>query len=216
MKSVAVIGLGNFGFWVAKTLFNLGHEVMGIDVNKDAVQRSQAILSQAIISDATKKETLIKLGLEHIDAAVVSTGDNVSACTLITLHLKEIGIKKIVVKAIDEDHGRILEKVGATDVIFPEKDMGIKIAKSLTTPNILDYLSMTEDYEIAELAPSKDFIGKSLVELDLSNRFRIQIIGVKELVPERFTLIPPANFIIKDSDVLVVLGKNSDIERIKE
>ena len=151
-----------------------------------------------------------------MDAVVVSLGDNISASTLITLLLDEMKVKNILVKAIDEEHGKILSKVGATEVVFPERDMGIKIAKSLIIPNVLDFLPMTKDYEIAELVPPDTFCGKTLTELELPQKLNIQVIAIKELVPENLILVPKADFVVKDSEVLVVLGKAKDIERIRE
>jgi trk system potassium uptake protein TrkA len=214
-KKYATIGLGNFGFNVTKTLFEEGHDVVAVDLDEDATQRVQPYCTQAIVADATQKETIRGLGLEEMDAVVVSMGGNESAATLITLYLKEFGVKRIVVKASNEDHGKILSKVGASDVIFPEKDMAIKVARSLSTPDVLDYIPMSGDYLIAEIAPLDAFVGKSLAELQLRSRYGITVIGIKELVPENFILVPPASFVIKHSDILIVIGKRVDIQKIK-
>jgi trk system potassium uptake protein len=214
-KKYATIGLGNFGFNVTKTLFEEGHDVVAVDLDEDATQRVQPYCTQAIVADATQKETIRGLGLEEMDAVIVSMGGNESAATLITLYLKEFGVKRIVVKASNEDHGKILSKVGASDVIFPEKDMAIKVARSLSTPDVLDYIPMSGDYLIAEIAPLEAFVGKSLAELQLRSRYGITVIGIKELVPENFILVPPASFVIKHSDILIVIGKRIDIQKIK-
>ena len=214
-KKYATIGLGNFGFNVTKTLFEEGHDVVAIDLDEDATQRIQPYCTQAVVADATQKETIRGLGLEEMDAVIVSMGGNESAATLITLYLKEFGVKRIVVKASNEDHGKILSKVGASDVIFPEKDMAIKVARSLSTPDVLDYIPMSGDYLIAEIAPLEAFVGKSLAELQLRSRYGITVIGIKELVPENFILVPPASFVIKHSDILIVIGKRIDIQKIK-
>lgn len=214
-KKYATIGLGNFGFNVTKTLFEEGHDVVAVDLDEDATQRVQPYCTQAVVADATQKETIRGLGLEEMDAVIVSMGGNESSATLITLYLKEFGVKRIVVKASNEDHGKILSKVGATDVIFPEKDMAIKVARSLSTPDVLDYIPMSGDYLIAEIAPLEAFVGKSLAELQLRSRYGITVIGIKELVPENFILVPPASFVIKHSDILIVIGKRVDIQKIK-
>ena len=214
-KKYATIGLGNFGFNVTKTLFEEGHDVVAVDLDEDAAQRVQPYCTQAVVADATQKETIRGLGLDEMDAVIVSMGGNESAATLITLYLKEFGVKRIVVKASNEDHGKILSKVGATDVIYPEKDMAIKVARSLSTPDVLDYIPMSGDYLIAEIAPLEAFVGKSLAELQLRSRYGITVIGIKELVPENFILVPPASFVIKHSDILIVIGKRVDIQKIK-
>jgi trk system potassium uptake protein TrkA len=214
-RKYVVIGLGNFGFWVAKTLFDSHQETIAIDMNKEAVQRVNRFSDMAVIADVTSKETLIGLGLSDCDAAVVSLGDHPAASTLVTLYLHEMGVRQILVKAIDENHAKILKKVGATDIIFPEKDMGIKVGKTLVSPNILDYLEMTADYEISQVGPPQSFIGKTLMELELPNRFGLQVIAVRELIPENFIPAPKADFVIKDSDILYILGRKEDIDRIR-
>lgn len=216
MKRFAVIGLGNFGFHVAKTLFEDGHEVIAIDKNRDRVQEIEPFCSEAIVMDVTDKERLKALGLEDVDAVVISTGGAISASILLTLHLHEFGVKKILAKAADEDHGKILEKVGATEIIYPEKAMGIKVARNLSTPNIMDFILLSEDYNLLQIAPPQKFIGRSLKDLDLRAKHNVHVIAIKELVPENFILVPPADFVIKDSDILIMLGKSQDIKRIKD
>jgi trk system potassium uptake protein TrkA len=216
MKRFAVIGLGHFGFHVAKTLFEDGHEVVAIDRDRDRVQEIEPFCSEAIVIDVTDKERLRALGLEDVDAAVISTGGAISASILLTLHLHEFGVKKILAKAVDEDHGKVLEKVGAAEIIYPERAMAIKVARSLSTPNILDFILLSQDYNLLQIAPPKAFIGKSLKELDLRARYNVHVIAIKELVPENFMLVPPADFVIKDSDILIMLGKSEDIKRIKD
>jgi trk/ktr system potassium uptake protein len=211
----AVIGLGNFGSWVVRTVFENGREVLAIDSDKERVQKIKRHATVAVVADCTQKETLTKLGVSEMEAVVVSLGENVSASTLVTLFLREMGVKRILVKAVDEDHAKILTKVGATDVIFPEKEIAIKTAKSLILPNILEYLPMTGEYEIVELAPPDSFVGKTLKDLALPKRFQVQVIAVKELIPENLIVIPPADFVVKDSDSLIVLGKTTNIERIR-
>ncbi|MDD3642611.1 MAG: TrkA family potassium uptake protein [Candidatus Krumholzibacteria bacterium] len=215
-KRFAVIGLGSFGFSVAKTLFEEGHEILAIDIDEDTVQRVRQHATQAIIADATQKEMLSTLGLEEMDAVVVSMGDDTNASTLITLYLRELQVKRVVAKANSDDHGKILRKVGATDVIYPEKDMAVKVARSLSTPDVLDYFPMTGDYLIAEIAPVSEFVGKTLAQLQLRTRYNIDVIGIRELVPENFVLVPRADFTIKDSDVLLVIGTREDIKKIQK
>ncbi|HPI93398.1 MAG TPA: TrkA family potassium uptake protein [Deltaproteobacteria bacterium] len=214
-KKYVVIGLGNFGYWVARTLFEAHQETIVIDMNKEIVQRVNKFTSMAVIADVTNKETLTGLGLSDCDAAIISLGDHPAASTLATLYLHEMGVKQILVKAIDENHAKILRKVGATDIIFPEKDMGVKVAKTLVSPNILDYLEMTEDYEISQIGPPAGFIGKTLMELELPSRYGLQIIAVRELIPENFIPAPRADFVIKDSDILYILGRKKDIDKIR-
>ena len=215
-KRFAVIGLGKFGFHVAKSLFEEGHEVVAIDRDRKLIREIDPYCTEAVVMDATDKENLLALGLNEMDSVVVSAGERISNSILICLHLNEIGVKKIVAKAIDDDHEKILKKVGATEVIRPEMAIALRIAKGLSTPNILDFIPLAEDYNLLQVEPPRAFIGKSLKDLDLRARYHINIIAIKEYIPENFILAPPADFVIKDSDLLIMLGKSEDIKRIKE
>ena len=213
MKRFCIIGLGNFGFHVARALYEDGHEVVAIDMDREKVQRVQDYVSYAILGDAASKDFLKGQGIGEMDAVVLSTGERSHLSTLITLYLKELKVPRILVKALDEDHGTILGKVGATDIIFPEKDMAVKTARSLSSPNILEFIPMAEDYSIIESAPPAHFVGKSLVDLDLRKKFNVNIIGIKDVLTDEFTVVPPATHVIKDSDLLILIGKSTDVER---
>jgi len=213
MKRFCVIGLGNFGFHVATNLFRQGHEVVAIDTDREKVQRVQDHSSYAILGDAANKEFLKGQGIAEMDAVIVSTGERSHLSTLITLYLKELKVPRILVKAIDEDHGRILEKIGASEIIFPEKDMAVKVARSLASPNILEYIPLAEDFSISETAPPAHFIGKNLIELDLRKKFNVTIIGIKDVLTDEFNISPSPDHLIKDSDLLVMIGRSEDVER---
>ena len=212
-KKFCVIGLGNFGFHVVSTLYEQGHEVTAIDTDKEKVQSVKDICSYAILGDAASKEFLSAQGVNEMDAVVVSTGELSHLSTLITLYLKELKVRRILVKAISEDHGRILERVGASDVIYPEKDMARRIAHSLSTPNILEFIPLAEEYSISESAPPKHFIGKTLIDLDLRRKFNITVIAIKDVLSDQFIPAPPPSHMIKDSDILIVIGKTEDVEK---
>lgn len=213
MKKFCVIGLGNFGFHVASYLYKEGHEVFGIDMDREKVQRVKDYTTIAIQGDAANKEFLDSQGVSEMDAVVVSTGERSHLSTLITLYLKELDVKHILVKAINEDHGKILMKVGAEQVIHPEKDMAIKTAKGLVFPNILDYLPLSDEYSITEAAPPASFIGKDLVTINLRKNFQVIIIAIRDVIAGRFISAPSPDYVIKDSDVLVFMGRSQDIER---
>ncbi|NLC70716.1 MAG: TrkA family potassium uptake protein [Desulfuromonadaceae bacterium] len=212
----AVIGLGNFGFHVTQALYETGHEVIAIDINQDKVQRIQDHASYAILGDAGNKEFLIGQGLGDMTAVVVSTGERSHLSTLITLYLKEMAVPRILVKALNEDHGRILMKVGASDVIFPEKDMAKKIARSLSTPNILEYIPLAGEYTITEADPPKHYLGKTLADLELRRKHHVTVLGIKDVLTGSFSLAPSPSYIIKDSDLLIFLGKADDIDKSLE
>jgi trk system potassium uptake protein TrkA len=215
MKRFAVIGLGNFGFHTAKALYEDGNEVVAIDTDRARVQAVDPHATEAVVLDATDKEALKALGLEHMDGVIVSTGTKISTSILICLHLQEIGVKKILAKALDEDHAKILKRVGATEIIHPERDMAMRVSRALSRPNVLDFIPLAEDFEMVQVGPPREFIGKNLKELNLRALYNVHIIAIKELVPENFILVPPASFVIKDSDILIMLGKSQDIKRIR-
>jgi len=215
MKQFAVIGLGNFGYYLATQLYKKGYEVLAIDKKPNLVQEIKDKVNQAIVADATERETLEAMGLEQMDAAVVCIGSVLSNSILATLNLKDIGVKRVLAKALSEEHGRILYKIGASEVFFPEKDLALSLAERIHNPNMIDYLPFLEGYSLIELSPPQDFIGKSLLDLDLINRLGIQIIAVKEVIKDRLILIPTANFVIKDSDILIMLGRNESFDKLK-
>ncbi len=215
MKRVVVIGLGIFGFNLTRSLFENGVEVIAVDKDKEMVQQVKDYCSKAILADGTKREVMESIGIQEDDVVIISFGEDLAASTLITLHLREMKVRKIIVKAPNEDHKRVLEKVGATEVIIPEKEMADKVARSLVSPNVLDYIPLSEDYTISELAPPTRFYGKTIGELHLRSKYHVEVIAVREVLPDRITMVPRADFVIKDSDVLVVIGKEEDIEKIK-
>jgi trk system potassium uptake protein TrkA len=215
MKRVVVVGLGIFGFNIAKDLYEKGLEVIAIDKNKDLIQKIKDHSTKAILADGTDKEVMESIGIHQDDVVIISFGEDLAASTLITLHLKEMKVKHIIVKAPNEDHKRVLEKVGATEVIIPEKEMANKVAKSLISPNVLDFIPLSEEYTISELAPPPNFFGKTIGDLHLRGKYRIEVIAIKEMLPDRLQMVPRADFVIKDTDVLVVIGKAKDIQDIK-
>lgn len=216
MKRFAVIGLGKFGFHVAKELFNDGNEVIAIDKSPELVQNIDPFCTEAVVLDASDKDKLRALGLDEVDAVVVSIGSDVSSSVLLTLHLQELGVKKVLAKAVNEDHAKVLRKVGATEVIHPEMAMALKVAQGLSRPNILDFIPLSEDYQLVQIAPPSKFMGKSLKQLDLRAKYNINVIAVKEIIPDNTVVVPSADFVIKDSDILIILGKTSDIRNMKD
>src|SRR4030043_1145675 len=155
MKRVVVSGLGIFGFNIAKDLYENGFEVIAIDKDKEVVQKIKDFSTKAILADGTDKEVMESIGIQEDDVVIISFGEDLAASTLITLHLKEMKVKHIIVKAPNEDHKHVLEKVGATEVIIPEREMADKVAKSLISPNVLDYIPLSEDYTISEIVPPR-------------------------------------------------------------
>lgn len=207
----AVIGLGSFGSYLARTLYEKGHEVLVIDKDKDKVEEAKDFSSQAVWMDSADKESLKALGIQDMDVVVVSLGPEMEPSILTVLYLHELGVNRILAKALSPDHGKILEAIGATEVIYPERDMAVRLAQRLSSRNVLEYLPLAENISIQEIVPPEAFIGKKLRDLDLTNRYRVQVIAVRQLVPDQLIFIPGADFVIKDSDVLVVMGEEENI-----
>ncbi|MDY0221702.1 MAG: TrkA family potassium uptake protein [Desulfobacterium sp.] len=216
MKRFAVIGAGSFGYYVAKALYENKNEVIVIDRIKERVQAIDPHCTSAIVQDVTDIEALKGLGLEEMDAVIVSTGSNIKPSILICFHLSRMEIKRIIVKAEDDDHGEILKQLGATEIIRPGLDMAQRLALKMTSPNIIEFLPLVEDFTIAQVEPPRSFIGKSIKELDLRKRYKVNIIAIKEMVPERVVMVPGADFLVKDRDILIILGKEKDLSEIRE
>jgi trk system potassium uptake protein TrkA len=213
MKRFCVIGIGNFGYYVARALFENRHEVTAIDVSQEKVQNIKDHSSAAIQGDAASKDFLVSQGIQDMDAVIVATGQRSHMSTLITLFLKELEVKRILVKSVNDDHSRILKKVGATDIIQPEKDMAYKTARALSFSNILDFIPLAEEYSITEVAPPRHFIGKDLITLNLRQKYQVTVIAVKDVLDEKFLPAPPPDYVIKDSDLIILIGQTEDVEK---
>ncbi len=216
MKQFAIIGMGNFGRYLAVHLYDKGHEGLVVDRKPAPIQEIKDRVSQAVVADATDILALKDLGLEDMDAVVVSIGTGLSESILATLNLIDIGVKRLLAMAISDSHGRILQKIGAKEVFFPEMDQALLIGERLHNPHLLDYLPLIEGYTIIQISPPQKFVGKTLKELNLINEYGVQVIAVKELVPDRLNVIPTGDFLIKESDLLIVLGPDEALERLRE
>ena len=210
-----MVGLGIFGSNIVKELYENGFDVIAIDKDKDAVHRIKDFTTKAIVADGTDNEVMDHIGIHEDDVVVISFGEDLASSTLITLHLKQMKVKNIIVKAPNEEHKLILEKVGATDVVIPEKEVAKKVAQSLISPNVLDCLPLSEGYMIFEIAPPTSFLGKSIAELELRTKYHIEVIAVKDVLTDQITMVPPASFRLKDGEILVVIAKDKDIQKIK-
>jgi trk system potassium uptake protein len=214
MRQIAIIGLGNFGYYLGRELYNKGFDVLGVDNKQDAVQKAKNDFSEAVIADATDKETLLALGMDQADLAVVTIGTNMLASILATFNLKEIGIKRVLAKALSEEHGQILSRMGADEILFPEKDLAVTLAQRIENPNLLEYLPTIEDYGMFELTSFPEITGKSLRELDLINQYGIQVIAVRNQQSKRMAFIPGADYVISENDVAILLSSNQSMAQL--
>lgn len=213
-KQYAVIGLGRFGTSVARTLYEMGYDVLGIDTNEDIIQDAMDLVTHAVTADSTDENALKSIGIRNFDVVVVAIGNDVKNSILTTLILKELGVKHIVVKAQDELHGKVLEKIGADRVVYPERDMGYRVAHNLISPNILDYIELAPDYSILEIHVPNKFVGRSLEQIDIRRKYGCNVMAIKH--GKDINISPIATDILHDGDVLVVVGKNEDLDELKE
>ncbi len=214
MRSFAIIGMSSFGSFLARDLAQEGVEVLAIDLDEEKIEKIKGLVSKAVITDATDRVALAALGLGEMDGVVVSLGQ-IESSVLTTLHLKELKIRRIVVKALSEEHGKILEKIGANEVIFPEKDMALKVSRTLTHENIMDHVPLAEGYSIVEITPPDSFIKKSLGELDLRRNYGIQVIVIKDKKRDDVVLVPTADYVIKSGAILVMMGRDEDLKKVQ-
>ncbi|RQD70271.1 MAG: TrkA family potassium uptake protein [Halanaerobium sp. MSAO_Bac5] len=213
MKQFVVIGLGRFGSSVATTLSENGYDVLAIDKNADRVQALADQVTHAVEADATDEDALKTLGVRNFDVAVVSIGDDVSANILCTLILKELNVPYVIVKAPDKLHGKVLTKIGADRVVYPERDMGARIAHNLISSNVLDYIEFAPDYGVIEIIAADKMVGKTLKELELRSRFNVNVMAIKR--GEDLHISPGADDKVLEGDRLVVMGKNESLDQIK-
>lgn len=216
MKSFLVFGLGRFGSNLAKTLVELGYEVLGVDENMDRVQQMSSVLTHVVQGDPKDESFLRSIGVRNFDCAVVSTSSDMQSSTLITMLLKEMGVKYIVSKAQSEVHMRILQRVGADRVVFPEKDMGMKVAQSLAVNNIIDYIELSDHYSIIEVHVPQKWIGKSPKMLQVRTKYGVSILAIKQDGTRQIDVSPDPDRQLMENDILVVLGANEDISRITD
>jgi trk system potassium uptake protein TrkA len=212
MRQVAVIGLGRFGSSVARTLAQSGCEVLAVDVDAERVKAIVEEVTEAVQIDALDEGALKSLGLRNFEAVVVAIGHEIKASILVTVLLKEMGVPKIVAKAQDELHGKVLQKVGVDTVVFPERDMGVRLAHTLLSRSIIDEIQLSSDYSIFELQAPAQLLDRSLIDLQLRQRYSMTILAVRR--GEGVVVSPDASFVLERGDILVALGRADKIEKL--
>ena len=215
MKSYVVVGLGRFGSEVARQLYNCGCEVLAIDIRSELVQQIAPDVTHAAVGDSRDKEVLRALGVGDFDCAVIAIGDDLAASVLVTMNMKELGVPYLVCKAHDDVHRRVLEKLGADRVVIPEQENAARLAKSLSSPNLLDYIELSEEYSIIELPAPQSWVGKNLKELNVRAKLGVNILAVRR--NGKMDVSPSAEFAFADGDIVVVLGDAralKDVQRL--
>ena len=213
MKQFVVIGLGRFGSNVAKALYSMDHEVLAIDKDEEKVQEISDYVTHAVQADATDENVLKSLGIRNFDVVVVTTSSDIHSSILITLLCKEIGVKYVIAKAQSELHAKVLYKIGADKVVFPERDMAMRVVHNLVSSNILDYIEVTPEYSLVEIEALSHWVGHSLKELNIRGKYGINVLAIKH--GKEIIVAPNGDDIINKDDILVVIGKTKDITRLE-
>lgn len=214
MRQFVVIGCGRFGESVAKTLYKLGYDVLAVDKDINIVQEISEHVTHAIQADAEDENALRALGIRNFDVAVITIGSNIQASIMATLIVKELGVKTVIAKAQSEIHGKVLYKIGADKVVFPERDMGVRVAHNIISSNILDVIELMPDYSIIEVVALNEWENKALFELKLPNKMGVSVMAIK--TGDKINISPYADDIIKAGDVVVLLGHNDNLRKIEQ
>ena len=214
MKSYVVIGLGRFGQTLARQLCLLGAEVLAMDTNNDLVQQVADEVTHAVVGDAQDKDVLRALGVRDFDCAIVAIGTNLAASVLTVMNLQELEVPYIICKAHDETHSRVLKKLGVDKVVIPEQENAARLARSLNSHNVLDYIELSEDYGIVEVPAPKSWQEKSLMDLNVRAKLGVNILAVRR--NGKINVSPSADFVFRTGDVAVVLGDTVALEGLQK
>lgn len=213
MKRFVVVGLGNFGSSIAESLFTQRHEVIAIDMNEDAVDRIAPFVSRAAVGDAKNLQILERLGVKGADAAVVSTGDDITASILTTMALHDLGVREVYVKVISRDHARVMERLGVSETIFPERESAISLGKRMSGSGLLNYVSIGTGFSIQEMGVPGSWNGKTLRSLALRQNFGITVVAIHDVLSDKMSFASDPDTVLKESDALIVAGKDEDLAR---
>ncbi|QCR31185.1 TrkA family potassium uptake protein [Lysinibacillus sp. SGAir0095] len=207
----AVIGLGRFGTSIARRLHEAGQEVLGIDLDEESVGNAEPYVTDSAIADASEEKALTSLGITNFDCVIVAIGDDIQSSILTAMLLKNLGIKKIIAKATSKRHGQVLETIGVHWVIYPERDMGERVANQLLSPNMLNYIELSKDYNIEEVLLPKKMVGRSLKDLDIRARFKVSVIAI--LRNSEIIVSPSPDELLQNDDILVTIGNRQDLAK---
>jgi len=212
-RQFIVIGLGRFGTSVAETLYSLGNDVLAVDSDEEVVQEISDTVTHAVQVDANDENSLRALGIRNFDCAVISIGSNIQASILATLLVKELGVKYVIAKATTALHAKVLYKIGADRVVFPERDMGVRVAHNLVSSNILDYIELSPDYSIAEVVSPEEWHNKTLGELNIRAQYGINVMAIKR--DNDIDVSPAADNIVEPGDIIVAIGNIEELNKLE-
>lgn len=213
MKRFIVVGLGNFGSSVAESLHAIGHDVVALDRDPDRADQMARLVTRAAVGDGTDVRTLERVGAEDADAAVISTGDDITASAMTTLVLRDLGVEEIYVKVVSHDHARLIEKIGVTETIFPERESGIRLGKRISSRSLLNYVQLGHGFSLQEMAVPNSWVGQSLRDLELPRRLGVSVVAVHDVLMDQIVPVPDPDAPLKESDTLLVAGLDESLAR---
>lgn len=213
MKRFVIVGLGNFGASVAETLHSIGHDVAALDQDSERVDQMSTLVQRAAVGDGTDVRTLRRVGAEDADAAVISTGDDITASAMTALVIRDLGVDEIYVKVVSHDHARLIEKIGVTETIFPERESGIRLGKRITSRSLLNYVQLGSDFSLQEMAVPSSWVGRSLRDLQLPRRHGISVVAVHDVLLDAIHPVPDPDAPLKDSDTLLLAGRDDNLSK---
>lgn len=213
-KQYLVLGLGRFGRSLARTLCELGQEVLAVDSDQQLVDDIAPYVTQAVQLNATDETALATLGVKNFDAAIVSIGENTRDSILVSVLLKELGVPYLVAKANDELHAKVLRKIGADRVVFPERDMGARLAHSIITPNVLELMELSDGYQIIEVKAPEKWVGRTIMEINVRRKYGVSILAIHR--GEHFLAAPGADMGFEKDDTMLIMGKSESVEALSE
>ncbi len=216
MKRFVIVGLGNFGSSVAEVLQSIGHDVAALDRDADRVDNIARLVTRAAVGDGTDVRTLRRIGAEDADAAVVSTGQDITASALTTLVLRDLGVQEIYVKVISQVHARLIEKMGVTETIFPERESGILLGKRISRSALLNYVKLGTDFSLQEMEVPEAWVSHTLRELQLPSRHGISVVAVHDVLMDEIYPVPDPDAPLKESDTLLVAGRDENLAKATE
>ncbi|MGM7719680.1 TrkA family potassium uptake protein [uncultured Metabacillus sp.] len=209
IKQYAVIGLGRFGTSIARRLNEAGQEVLGIDINEERVEDAELYVTHAVVADSTEEKALTSIGIRNFDCVIVAIGDDMQSSILTVMLLKDLGVKKVIAKALSKRHGKVLERIGADWIIYPERDMGERVANQLLSPNMLNYIELSKEYNIEEIMIPSKMAEKSLKELNIRAKYNVSVIAIVR--EEEIIISPSPDMTLNKGDLLVVIGNRDDL-----
>lgn len=215
-KRFVIVGLGNFGSSAARALFELGHEVIAVDIDSEAVDAVAEFTTRAAVLDGSRREALKQIGASKADAGIVSTGQNLSATVLAAIAFRDLEIPEVYAKVTSDEHARVMQRLGATETIFPEREAAQNLAARLASRQVIDYVSLGSGIAIQEMAVPDSWQGKSLRDLDVRSRHEISVIAVHDVLADAFHLPPDPDALLKQSDTLLISGSATALEKASE